>query len=80
MGQCSDCPRLTDAAARCCMDGAVQIYSHEGERLDTLAKRKSYDLLLPIPGRSAARGEVTHKLAKDMNRKERRAFNSNKSR
>lgn len=38
------------------------------------------DMLLPIPGRSAARGEVAHKKFADMNRKERRAFNSSKSR
>lgn len=37
-------------------------------------------LLLRIPGRSAAAGEVTHKLFKDMNRKERRAFLSARSR
>lgn len=33
---------------------------------------------LAIPGRSAARGEITHKIFADMNRKERRALLSNR--
>lgn len=36
------------------------------------------DMLIRIPGRSAARGEITHKRFKDMNRKERRAMMSGK--
>lgn len=37
-------------------------------------------MLMRIPGRSAARGEVTHKTISQMNRKERRAFQSNSKR
>ena len=37
-------------------------------------------LMIRIPGRSAARGEVTHKTFKQMNRAERRAVASNSKR
>lgn len=38
------------------------------------------DLLLPIPGKIASRGDVTHKKFAQMNRAERRAFLSKKHR
>ncbi len=50
------------------------VYVERGPRQSDI----SDTLLLPIPGRSAARGEVTHKTFKDMNRAERRAVLSNK--
>lgn len=84
MGQCIDCPRITDRTgmSRCCMDDQMRGYTFDvaREREALQARDKSDTLLLRIPGRSAERGEVTHKAFKDMNRAERRAFLSNKSR
>lgn len=84
MGQCWDCPRLgsfTCGPSRCCMDGPSQTYTLVAEERRSFNYARNLDsLLLPIPGRSASRGEVTHKKFADMNRKERRAFHSNKKR
>lgn len=79
MVQCLDCPRITQTTAgpsRCCMDDPVRGYTIDlrREREAMTASRKLADMLLPIPGRSAERGEVTRKNFADMNRKERRAF------
>lgn len=76
MGQCVDCPRLTDAVARCCMDEPMRGYTFDvaRERDALMTMTKSDSMLFRIPGRSAERGEVTHKKFADMNRKERRAF------
>jgi hypothetical protein len=53
------------------------IYVYVPER----PKAPDFDTIMyRIPGRSAARGEVTHKMFKDMNRKERRAIISGKQR
>lgn len=82
MGQCIDCPRLTDAVARCCLDEPVRSYTFkvEDKRQHYSARDISDTMLMRIPGRSAERGEVTHKTFKQMNRKERRIIASNKSR
>lgn len=87
MGQCPNCPRLigygaTAAHSSCCLDaqdrqhviavGAERDALLEADRLDSM--------MLRIPGRRAEIGEVTHKLPKDMNRKERRAFQSSRRR
>jgi len=54
--------------------GVVYIYDVAENRWPELDK-----IMYRIPGRSAARGEVTHKMFKDMNRKERRAITSSKA-
>lgn len=83
MGQCWNCPNLTPTAtaagrAKCCQDSHV-IYtlSVQEERERALS---SDSLMLRIPGRSAERGEITHKRFADMNRKERRAVLSGSKR
>lgn len=85
MGQCYNCPRLsptaTVALTKCCMDVGYSYTLSFREERDTLAREMASDtLMLRIPGRSAARGEVTHKKFADMNRKERRAFLSGQKR
>lgn len=82
---CAGCPRIvpnnttaTRALYQCCMDRpifqVVNVTDYE------LPREQSDTLLLRIPGRSAARGEITHKKFADMNRKERRAFLSGQKR
>ena len=85
MGQCPDCPRLgitVNGPVRCCLEqrDAERVIAVAAEREAFLEADRLDSLMLRIPGRDATKGEVTHKLAKDMNRKERRAFQSARNR